>query len=324
MIKLGYALSSEEHPPNDLVAFAVRAEELGFAFAGISDHFHPWVEDQGHSPFVWSVIGAIAARTTKLELGTGVTCPLIRIHPAIIAQAAATAEAMMPGRFTLGLGSGEALNEHITGSRWPPADVRHEMLEEAVTVIRGLWSGQTFNHHGRHYTVEDARIFDHLSDPVPIVVSAFGPQAAALAARCGDGIWATGLGKTFADYEHAGGRGQRWTQLTMCWARSRDEGVQTAFHYWRNTAVPGQLSQDLPTVFHFEQATSIVTKDMVADSVPCGPDPAPILESIEKARQAGADHIYLHQIGPDQDGFFDFYQSQLRPALQSGVGSGSR
>lgn len=323
-MELGYTLSSEEQGPARLVELAAKAEDVGFDFVSISDHYHPWLNEQGHASFVWGVLGAISRATSRIGVGVGVTCPIIRVHPAIVAQAAATTACLLPGRFSLGLGTGEALNEHITGQRWPPADVRLEMLEEAIRIIRQLWSGDNVNHHGRYYTVEDARIFDLPPEPVPIVVSAFGPASAELAARCGDGIWATGLGKTFADYEHAGGRGQRWTQLTMCWARTRDEGVQTAYHYWRNTAVPGQLSQDLPTVFHFEQAASIVTKDMVADSVPCGPDPAPILESIDKARQAGADHIYLHQIGPDQDGFFEFYQSQLRPALQSGVASGVR
>lgn len=314
-MELGYTLSAEEHGPARLIELAGRAEEVGFDFVSISDHYHPWLMAQGHASFVWSVLGALSRSTSRIGVGVGVTCPIMRIHPAIIAQAAATTACLLPGRFTLGLGTGEALNEHITGMRWPPADIRQEMLEEAISIIRELWTGENVNHHGRYYTVEDARIFDVPPSPLPIVVSAFGPQAAELAARCGDGVWATGPGKIFDDYQAAGGRGQRWTQLTLCWAPTRAEAVDTAFHYWRNTAVPGQLSQDLPTVNHFEQASSIVTKDMVADSVPCGPDPGPVLEAVEAARAAGADHVYLHQIGPDQEGFFQFYDSRIRPEL---------
>jgi G6PDH family F420-dependent oxidoreductase len=314
-MELGYTLSAEEHGPARLVELAARAEELGFDFVSISDHYHPWLREQGHASFVWTVLGALSRSTRRIGVAVGVTCPIIRIHPVIVAQAAATTGCLLPGRFTLGLGSGEALNEHITGERWPPSDIRLEMLEEAITIIRELWSGDNVNHHGRYYTVEDARVFDLPPAPPPLVVSAFGPAAAKLAARRADGIWATGPGKTFGDYEQAGGRGQRWTQLTLCWAPTQAEAVETAWHFWRNTAVPGQLSQDLPTVNHFEQATSIVTRAMVADNVPCGPDPAPVLDSIEAAREAGADHVYLHQIGPDQEGFFEFYRSKIHPEL---------
>src|ERR687883_157173 len=189
MVELGYALSSEEHTPNDLVRYARRAEEVGFAFALISDHYHPWLDQQGQSPFVWSVVGAIAHATQRLRLGTGVTCPTMRIHPAIVAQAAATAAAMMPGRFFLGVGTGENLNEHILGDRWPEADVRREMLEEAVEVIRLLWQGGQRSHHGRHYTVENARVYTLPETPPPIIVAASGPKAAELAGRIGDGFW---------------------------------------------------------------------------------------------------------------------------------------
>src|SRR3954465_13378228 len=159
MAELGYALSSEEHRPNDLVRAAQRAEEVGFTFALISDHFHPWVDAQGQSPFVWSVLGGIAHATQRLRVGTGVPCPLVRVHPAIIAQATATVAAMMPGRFFLGVGSGENLNEHILGDRWPLPDERLEMLEEAVEVIRLLWQGGEQTHRGRHYTVDHARVY---------------------------------------------------------------------------------------------------------------------------------------------------------------------
>src|SRR6186997_734236 len=154
MTEIGYFLSSEEHGPRDLVRFAKMAEYAGLRAAWISDHYHPWVDRQGQSPFVWSVIGGIAQTTQQLRLGTGVTCPTMRIHPAIIAQAAATAAAMMPGRFFLGVGTGENLNEHILGDHWPPHDLRLAMLEEAVDVIRLLWQGGTQTHRGCHYVVE--------------------------------------------------------------------------------------------------------------------------------------------------------------------------
>ena len=168
-VTLGYALSCEEHGPNDLVRYARAAEEAGFEFAMISDHFHPWIERQGHSPFVWSVLGAIAATTERLRIGTGVTCPLIRIHPAIVAQAAATMETLMPGRFMLGLGTGENLNEHITGDRWPSATERRAMLEEAIEVIRDLWRGELTDHHGEHYRVVDAKLYT-LPDELPPIL----------------------------------------------------------------------------------------------------------------------------------------------------------
>src|SRR6266566_3097685 len=180
-MQLGYHLSSEEHDANTLVRLAGRAEQLGFGFATIADHFHPWTDAQGQSPFVWGVLGGIAATTSTLRVGTAVTCPLIRTHPAIVAQAAATAAAMFGDRFFLGVGSGEALNEHIFGDRWPPADIRLEMLEEAVAVMRKLWEGGQQSHEGKHYRVENARLYTLPDEPVPVMVSGFGTKSAALA-----------------------------------------------------------------------------------------------------------------------------------------------
>ena len=182
MAEIGLFLSSEEHGPMALLAQAHQAEEAGLRSVFVSDHFHPWLDRQGESPFVWSIIGGIAA-TTKLKVTTGVTCPTVRIHPAIIAQAAATSQLLLDGRFVLGVGSGEALNEHILGHRWPLTETRHEMLEEAIDIIRRLWQGDTVTHHGRHYTVENARIFSRPETPPPVVVSSFGPEATAMAAR---------------------------------------------------------------------------------------------------------------------------------------------
>jgi coenzyme F420-dependent glucose-6-phosphate dehydrogenase len=316
MTKYGLTLSSEEHPPAKLVEMAVAAESAGFDFVSISDHFHPWISAQGHSPFVWTVLGAISQRTENLEVGVGVTAPIMRLHPAINAHAVATTATLLDGRFTWGVGSGEALNEHILGHRWPPADVRLEMLEEAVDIVRRLWTGESVTHRGKHYTVEDARLFDLPSTLPPIVMSAFGTEAATLAARIGDGLWTTGFKeevvKTFRD---EGGAGPVWSQLSLCWDPDRDAAIERAHRVWPNTGLTGQLAQDLRTVAHFEQAVEMVRPDDIAGSLPCGPDAGPIVESIGQARDLGIDHIYLHQIGDPTAGFLDFWQEEIRPQL---------
>ncbi len=317
MTTFGYTLSSEEHAPNDLVRNAARAEEVGFEFASISDHYHPWVSAQGHSPFVWSVLGGIAATTERMQVGIGVTCPIVRIHPAVIAQAAATTSLLFEGRFFLGLGTGEALNEHVTGTRWPPPAVRREMLEESVEIMRALFTGETVEHRGTHYEVDNARLFDPPIADLPLVVSGFGPDAASLAGRIGDGFWGNAPDSELLEaFEQAGGKGPRYAQLNLCWAASAKAARKTAYETWPNSAVPGQLSQDLPTWTHFEQATEIVTEDDATKSVPCGPDIAgELVDSVQQYVDAGYDHLYFHQIGDDQDGFFRFWESELRDAL---------
>ena len=225
---IGYTLSSEEHDPRALVANAARAERAGFDFLSISDHFHPWIDRQGHSPFVWSVIGGIAATTGEIRLSTGVTCPTTRTHPAIVAHAAATAGCLMPGRFTLGLGTGENLNEHIVGLGWPEYEVRVEQLEEAVSIIRALWSGDITSHHGPHFTVENARIYD-VPDPLPqILIAAGGPRSAEMAGRVGDGLYISSPDeKTITAYRDAGGDGPVYGQVGVCWGPSRDDAIRT-------------------------------------------------------------------------------------------------
>lgn len=314
--EIGYALSSEEHDPKALVENAARAEQVGFTFAGVSDHFHPWTDSQGHSPMVWPVIGGIANATSKLRLGTGVTCPTVRIHPAIIAQAAATSAAMMPGRFFLGVGSGEKLNEHILGDHWPPTAVRQEMLEEAVEVIRLLWEGGVQSHRGRHYTVENARLYTLPDELPPIIVAAAGPRAAELAARIGDGLWGVAPDpEVLETFTKSGGTGPRYGQVTVCWAPSEDEAKQTAHRVWPNAGITGELSQELPMPAHFEQASSMVSPDDLADKLPLGPDAERHLASLRQYADAGYDHIYVHQIGPDQEGFFRFYRDEVLPKL---------
>lgn len=315
MVQLGYALSSEEHSPLALVRHAQEAEAAGFTFALISDHFHPWISRQGHSPFVWSVIGGIAQATTRLRLGTGVTCPTVRIHPAILAQAAATAAAMMPGRFFFGVGTGENLNEHITGERWPPFDIRLDMFEEALNIIRLLWQGDTTSYWGEYYTVEDARLFTLPDELPPLVVAASGPQAAEVAGRLGDGLVNTKPDRqVVAEFQKAGGTQKPcYGQMTVCWAPTEAEGRRTAHEWWPTSGLTGQLSQELRTVAHFEQAAKLVDEERATADIPCGPDAARHLESIQQYIDAGYDQIYIHQIGPDQAGFLRFYAQEILP-----------
>jgi G6PDH family F420-dependent oxidoreductase len=314
--ELGFALSSEEHRPNELIRQARKAEETGFAFALISDHFHPWVDTQGQSPFVWSVIGGIAQATGRLRLGTGVTCPTVRVHPAIVAHAAATAADMMPGRFFLGVGSGENLNEHVHGGRWPAADERLEMLEEAVGVIRLLWEGGERTRRGRHYTVEGARIYTLPEQLPPIYVAASGQTAAEVAARVGDGLISTAPSEDIVgQFRGAGGHGPTYGMMHVCWAPEEAHARRTARAQWPNAAIGGELGQELPLPRHFEQAAETVREEDVAERVVCGPDPERHLEKIRTYERAGFDHVYVHQIGPDQDGFFDFYRREVMPKL---------
>ena len=320
-MEIGYFLSSEEHTPSCLVHQAQLAEVAGIERVWISDHFHPWLDEQGHSPFVWSVIGAIAA-TTSLHVGTAVTCPTVRIHPAIVAQAAATSAMLLDGRFDLGVGSGEALNEHIFGDRWPPAEIRLEMLEEAVEVIRALWGGEEVDHHGRHYVVENARLYSLPSSPPPIVVSAFAPKAAELAARIGDGFVTTSPDKERVEqYRGGGGTGAVSGSLKICWGPDRQACIDEAHRLWRTSGVPGELSQVLPTPAHFDQAAQLVTKESTAESVPCGPDVDPILEQVKAYAEAGFDRLYLNQMGDRQDEFFKFYERELAPRLAEVAGN---
>ena len=313
-MQLGYALSSEEHRPLDLVDHARRAEAAGFTFALISDHYHPWIDKQGQSPFVWSVIGGIAVVTEKLRIGTGVTCPTIRIHPAIVAQTAATAASMLPGRFFLGVGTGENLNEHVIGDRWPPADLRRRMLEEAVEVMRRLWQGQLTSIEGEYYRVENARIYTLPEDPPEIYVAAAGPEAAELGGRIGDGLVSTAPDPALvAAYEDAGGQPPKIGELTVCWAKSERDARRVAFEWWPNAALQGPLAQELPLPSHFEEAAGMVGEEDVADVVICGPDPARHLEGIQKFADAGFDHVYVHQVGPDQEGFLRFYEQEILP-----------
>jgi coenzyme F420-dependent glucose-6-phosphate dehydrogenase len=312
VVQLGYALSSEDFPPADLVRWARLAEEHGFEYGLISDHFHPWIDAQGESPFVWTTIGAILQATERFRIGTGVTCPLIRIHPAIVAQAAATCAALAPGRFFLGVGSGENLNEHVLGDRWPGAAERLELLEEAVEVLRLLWQGGVQSHRGKHYRVEDARLYTLPELPVDLYVAASKPHAAELAGRVGDGLISTAPEREIVEaFERAGGAGPRYGMVHVCWNEDEAEARRLARKLWPNLAVSGGLGQELKNPADFEAAVEPLTEDAVAEIVPCGPDPERHLQAIRQYADAGFDHVYVHQIGVEQEGFFSFYRNEI-------------
>jgi G6PDH family F420-dependent oxidoreductase len=318
LAELGYSLSCEEFDAPTLVSQAERAEAAGFRFAGISDHFHPWVDAQGESPFVWGVLGAIAARTERLELLTGVTCPTQRIHPAIVAQAAATAASLMPGRFSLGVGTGENLNEHVTGERWPATVERQARLAEAIEVIRELWEGKLTSHRGEHYRVENARIYSLPEELPPLLVAVAGERSVELAAEHGDGIIGTSpTAESVEQFRREGGEGKpTYGQLHVCWAEDEAAARKTAHEIWPNAAISGGYTFELPMPAHFEEAADNVREEDVAEAIVCGPDPERHRAAIQEYLDAGYERVYVHQVGDEQDGFFDFYEREILPSFR--------
>jgi len=319
-LRLGLHLSAEEHGPDFLVQTAVRAEQAGFDFVTVSDHFHPWTTSQGQSPMVWAVLGAIAQATERVGVGTAVTCPTIRTHPAIVAHAAATVAAMMPGRFFLGVGTGERLNECIHGDRWPSAPVRREMLEEAVEVMRALWTGDVVRaHHGRHYTVEHARLFTLPDAPPPVVVSGFGPQSVELAGRIGDGFMAVAPDADSVEgFRAAGGAGKPcYGKLDTCVAEDDATARRIAFETWPTSALEGEIGQELATPEHYEQAAATVTEEHVAEGILCSNDARRHIDAIAEYADAGFDHVVVQQCGDDQDRLVALYESEVLPEVRA-------
>jgi G6PDH family F420-dependent oxidoreductase len=317
MAKIGYALSSEQFGPKELIDQAKRAEAAGFDALSISDHFHPWNDEQGQSPFVWGVIGALS-EATSLPVSTMVTCPTVRIHPAVLAQAAATAAVQLGGRFVLGVGSGEALNEHILGDRWPSIGVRLDMLEEAIVVIRKLDEGKEISHHGTHYEVQEARIYTLPKEPVPIYVSGFGPQATELAGRIGDG-YSTAmpdaeLVKTFR--KSGGGDKPVQAGTKVNWDRDADAALDLVHRLWGNEQLPGRLAQTLPSPKDFSAAASLVPREKVAESVTCGADSDKHAAQVRRYVDADVDEVYVQQVGPDMEGFFAAWEKKVLPQLR--------
>ncbi|HEY1706127.1 MAG TPA: TIGR03557 family F420-dependent LLM class oxidoreductase [Trebonia sp.] len=315
MTRFGYFLSSEEYDPASLIEQAKLAEQAGFDALWISDHFHPWLDEQGESSFVWSVIGAIS-QVTDLPIGTAVTCPTTRIHPAVIAQAAATASLLTDGKFTLGLGTGEALNEHITGTGWPSAQTRRDMLEEAVTIIDELLTGEQLSHHGRFYEVDTARLYSVPAEPPPLHVSGFGEKSARLAARIADGYICMGPQEDLVKVYRDSGGGSRPVQggIKGCWQPDEKGARATMRRLWATDAIPGESAQLLPLPRHFGQLAELVTDDMI--SAPCGPDPEPYVDAIRSFLSAGFDDIYLGQVGGHIEGAFEFYSGQVLPRFR--------
>ncbi|MFD3510254.1 TIGR03557 family F420-dependent LLM class oxidoreductase [Nocardia sp. NPDC058666] len=316
-MQIGFKLASEAFGPKELVRQAVRAEEVGFDFVEISDHFHPWLDNQGHSPFAWTVLGTIAASTEKVGLATGVTCPILRYHPAIIAQAAATTALLSDGRFTLGIGAGERLNEHIVGHDFPPVLIRHRMLREALEIIRLLWRGGYRSYYGEFLELSEARVFD-LPDTLPVIaVAAGGPSAAKIAAELGDGLFATESDPALVQaFQREGGSGPRYVEIGVAFASDDRAGAEAALSTNRWSTGGWKVMSELPNPANFAAAsTTVRVKDML-DSFICGSDPKPYVEAVRKAVDAGFDHVVLMNAGPDMDAFFDFYRSDLAPLLR--------
>lgn len=315
-MKLGYKLAAEAFGPEELVRQAVRAEEVGFDFVEISDHFHPWLDEQGHSPFAWSVLGAVAARTERIGLATGVTAPTMRYHPAVIAQAAATMALLSGGRFTLGVGSGERLNEHVVGRSWPSATVRQEMLREALEIIRLLWQGGYRSYDGKHLRLEDARVFDLPEQLPPIAVAAGGPQAARLAGELGDALFSTDPDASLiATFREAGGAGPLYAEAPLAYAATEEEAVREAMDKARWAVTGWKVMSELPNPVNFAAASATVREEDVRAQFACGPDVERHLATIRQFTDAGYDHVVTMNVGPDPDAFLDFFAGELRPRL---------
>lgn len=320
MTQFGYTLFSELNGPKELVAQAVTAEEVGFDFAVMSDHFHPWLSSHSDSPFAWSVLGAVADRTERMPLVSFVTCPFVRYHPAIIAQAAATVQLMSDGRFTLGLGAGERLNEHVVGRGWPPVDVRHQMLTESIEAIRALFTGEMITYRGAHVTVEDARLFSLPDAPPPIGVAASGEQSVELAVSHGDALISTepDADLVAAYRERAGDGAHVIGQVPL----SYDADEQKAYEHVMRFAfgVPGwKVMAELPNVVNFDAAVSTVRTDDVTAVAGVGPDPEAHVDAVMAFVEAGFDEVAVVQVGDDNSGFMRFWGAELGPRLRKAV-----
>lgn len=319
MAKFGYKLMTEEHGAAALIANAVHAEEAGFDFLSISDHFHPWLEAQGHAPFAWSVLGAIAHATSRIGIATGLTCPILRYHPVIIAQAAATIAELSGNRFTLAVGAGERLNEHVTGVRWPSIPERHAMLGEAITIFRTLWQGGVHSWRGEHFVVDHARLYDLPDQPIAIVVGVSGPASVALAAEHADGIMATEPKADLVDSFRTKGKsdGPAYAEALLAYASSEKEGLETAHRSFRFSPLTWAVNSELPTVEGFEAATAFVKPEDLAGSIAAGPDVEAHVAIVRKYVDVGFDHIVLTCPGQEQAAFIDFFARELKPRLEA-------
>jgi G6PDH family F420-dependent oxidoreductase len=317
-MQIGYKLATEGFSPKELIRQAVLAEQAGFDFVEMSDHYHPWVEAQGHSAFTWSLLAVIAAKTERIGLATGVTCPSMRYHPAVIAQAAATMALLSDGRFTLGVGAGERLNEHVTGEGFPARRVRHERFREALEIIRLLWQGGYRSYDGKHLQLEDARVFD-LPEELPLIaVAASGPESARIAAELGDGLFAVEPdGDLVGSWRGLGGRGPAYGEMPLAWAQDEESAVQAVLEK-NSFALSGwKVMSELPNPVNFEAVTATVTPDQVREAFACGPDPKRHLDVARQYADAGFDHLVAMNAGPDPDGFMDFFTRELAAPLRA-------
>ena len=318
MLQFGYKLMSEEHGPRDLVENAARAEMAGFDFVSLSDHFHPWLEAQGHASFAWSVLGAIARATKTVQITTGLTCPIIRYHPAIIAQAAATVALLSGDRFTLAVGAGERLNEHVTGAAWPSTPARHAMLSEAIDIFRLLWTGEVHTHKGEHFEINHARLYDPPEKQIPVIVGVSGEGGIKLAAEKADGIMATEPKKALTEgyKQRSKTSGPCYSEVALAYAPSEKAALKLAKERFSFSALAWDVNSELPNVEGFEAAAKFIREEDLAETIACGPDPERHIEAIKKHIDAGFDHICLVGIGPDQKGFCEFFENELSPRLK--------
>ncbi len=317
-MQVGFKLFAEGFSPQEIVDQAVRAEAAGFDFVEVSDHYHPWLYSHGHSGFAWSILAAAAMRTERIGLATGVTCPFIRYHPAIIAQAAATTALLSDGRFTLGVGAGERLNEHVVGQGWPAVTERHEMFREALEIIRLLWDGGYQSYEGKHLRLEDARVFDLPDTPPPIAVAISGRRSAAIAAELGDGIFATEPKQDIVEaYAEAGGSGPKYSEVPLAWAPDEAAAAKSAHELFRFGVTGWKVMAELPNPINFEAAAEFVTEDHMRENFACGPDVARHIEVAQDFVDAGFDHLALINAGPDAEGFFGFFESELAEPLRA-------
>ena len=318
-MQIGYKLATESFDPKEIVRQAVEAEAAGFDFVEMSDHFHPWLDVQGHSGFTWALLANIAARTDTLGLATGVTCPSVRYHPAVIAQAAATLQIISDGRFTLGVGAGERLNEHVVGGQhFPSVRGRHERFREALEIIRLLWRGGYRSYEGKHLQLEDARVFD-LPEHLPVIaVAASGPASARIAAELGDGLFATEpKGDMVATWVRHGGSGPAYAEVPLAWAPDAESAAQAVWEKTRWALTGWKVMSELPNPVNFDAATRSVTTEQIQQQFACGPDVARHLAVAQQFVDAGFDHIVTLNAGPDPDGFLDFFRRELAQPLRA-------
>ena len=319
MTRFGYTLMCEHSGPRELARDARHAERAGFDFEVISDHYSPWLDSQGHSPNAWVTLGAVAQATDTVELMSYVTCPSMRYHPTVVAQQAATVGVLSDGRFTLGLGAGEDLNEHVVGRGWPPVNVRHELLAEAVQIIRALFGGGYVNFTGEHFRVDSAKLWDLPSPPPQLGIAVSGAQSAELAGQLADVMIAVEpdaeLGQQF---DAAGGAGKRRVgQVPVSWDPSRDAAIERAHGQFRWFGGGWKVNAELPGTAAFAAASQFVTKDDVASSIPCGPDVDAHVKAVQEFVAAGFTDVAVVQIGGDtQPGFLDWAEREFLPALQ--------